>query len=980
MFLKKLLLVSVAIAALIPSAWADDSGITCSIPDVTTAYELSDVTDGTKEFALVNADNQALFYSNTSGQNYIYLADINEIAGWGTVGYKYQTFKISQEVESGKFLIKLGTSDSYFQSTETIATKSSSTDVCFGYSDLKSQNGADGKNYAVWSFEEVDGGGYKIKNVGIGAYVAKNAPSAACASSDDAGVWYIRPIVTKTVTNKMASGEDITIYALRNSTSSSSSYPKNKIPFVNERYSGSGSIAAGNDIITRTFSNLKVGTYEVTVCAAVSSANSVTTVSGDNLSEVFAGDQKSPLSVSIRSSVAPSEFPSYTFTTVVENGTLKCGINNLAASGNWYLLRVPKIVCQKDAASTIKDIISSYITDAEAVTGNMYTETKKTLSEAITAAKSLDSKTDDEIEKIFEDLKAATSAAKASVAEYEEMAKYTYLTSVQEKADELDGAGKTAFSSSSNEIKSNVTDGKYENTAAYEAAIDEAYVKAVKKQTTLNSDWTGVISNADFKTSDLSAWTFANDEKPHTLDVTNHNCEYYLQDFDLSQTITGMKKGTYELSLQAFQRLGYANTEEEKTTLMDEYRKGTWTSCAELYTTAQTSDVKNIFEYAQTTKLYDVSGYWGNDTEVAYNDSTFYVPFSMTGTKTWFEQVDADGVPYYTTTAKAVVTEEGGSLKFGFRGNLKDVKGWLIFDNFKLKYINEAVLVDAAESEKLLASVPSTSYLATLKAKVDACVKDLESDKTNGTYYAALQDVIGDAQTSAKAYASAKDGIAKVKEVLASTNVYTAEAYKTLSESNAAVEKAYGEATLSTEDAAAYYAKVFGTGSSRAANTIDDFLLSAWGTTDYNGLPYINTWSSEVTDLTVPFFEYWSTAALGGKTLTATLDGLNPNALYDVTALTRIQSTSTTDEPYGITLQVGSGIPVDVCDVTKSAEGKNSSNDIVKDDSGNITTARYCGTYTATGRADAKGTLTIKYNVAADNNVSWLIFQNVNYI
>jgi hypothetical protein len=118
--------------------------------------------------------------------------------------------------------------------------------------------------------------------------------------------------------------------------------------------------------------------------------------------------------------------------------------------------------------------------------------------------------------------------------------------------------------------------------------------------------------------------------------------------------------------------------------------------------------------------------------------------------------------------------------------------------------------------------------------------------------------------------------------------------------------------------------------------------------------------------MTTPFFEYWvsnsSTAKLGERTLTATLSDV-PAGNYLVDVLVRVSKNTGEDPtPYGITLDVNGGTPVDVC----------AGNQIGS-------TTYYYDTFRALGTVADDGVLTINFNVAEDNNINWLAFKNVTY-
>jgi hypothetical protein len=945
MFLKKLLLVSVAIAALIPSAWADDSEATYFTPDLTNEYTFDQVKGGGVKFSLVNDAGKLLYV--TTGNPGKLTGNIDDLIGWGQ--YASVALEVSKGSSDENYLLPLFNINQTAQITGSWSQDwclQTNGNIIFGYGRLFANGhsyGADGDNLGLWTFESVATGGYKIKNVGKQGYLVDGG--AATATEANAAVWHLRPLLEKSLAYSV--GDHPFIYALRNSSMSGNTGTYGE-PHVYEYYQGS-SVATG-DVMVQNVSNLKIGKYKVTVCANASSAYNKSTNSGTGKTQVFVGDATSDVDVVVRNDL--SSLDTYTFENVVvkEDGKLSFGIRNIAESGNWYVMKLSDIEYTESAASTIKEMISSYITDAKAISGNMYSGTKQSLDDAIAAAEKLDSNSSDEdVETTFDNLVTATSAAKASVAEYEEMAKYTYLTSVQEKANKLDGAGKTAFSSSSTEIKSNVTDGKYENTAAYEAAIDEAYVKAVKSQTTEGSDWTGVLSNPHFTTSDVSAWTITGSSPK--VDVTNHNCEYYQQTFDMSQTLTGMKKGTYEISLQAFQRPGDAET------AYNNYIAGNEKSYATLYTTGQQTDVKDISVHAGTSSVN------GDDSKVTVNGTTYYLPNSMAGAKTWFEKTDEKGVPYYTTTVEAVVAKDGGDLTFGFKGELPSDKGWLIFDNFTLTYKSTEAKVDEKESETLLGTVPETDlYDGAIKKVVDEWKDKLKADKTDAEAYTELQAAIKKAEASIAVYKPVAAKLAAMEEVIASTNFYSAEA---LANNYTNPKAAYEARTMTTEEATEYVKA--GRGGTEAK-----LLMSLWDEEPKEGaVYYINTWSSEGsedgTNFTTPFYEYYTETKidnvikLAAKTLTGTLKGVTPGT-YCVKVWSRVHVNAENATPSGVTLKVNGSDAVDVCKATQVG-----------------TSQFYLDYFKVKAVVGDSGELTIQFDVAGDNNINWLSFKNITY-
>ena len=206
-----------------------------------------------------------------------------------------------------------------------------------------------------------------------------------------------------------------------------------------------------------------------------------------------------------------------------------------------------------------------------------------------------------------------------------------------------------------------------------------------------------------------------------------------------------------------------------------------------------------------------------------------------------------------------------------------------------------------------------------------------------------------------------------------STNVYTAEAFEAYKAIVDGAQQKYDEGTLTQAEAGSFVNPEVVTGW-RAGNDFDDMLLSAWTINDvqcnnFDTNLYINSWSVEGetdgSEFKVPFFEYWTgdDQSLGATTLTATQTGLSAGLKYDVSVWVRVRAKNGYTAPaYGITLDVNGGEAVDVAAGSQIG-----------------TSQFFLAEYTATGVADENGVLKINFNIAADNNISWLSFKNVNY-
>ena len=302
------------------------------------------------------------------------------------------------------------------------------------------------------------------------------------------------------------------------------------------------------------------------------------------------------------------------------------------------------------------------------------------------------------------------------------------------------------------------------------------------------------------------------------------------------------------------------------------------------------------------------------------------------------------------------------------------IANWMGIDNVSLTYygaeasVNDVLFgsyIKTVEELRATATGLLTKVNDATKATLETALAGTETIESTIEAYEAAISTLNTAINAAKPNADVKVAIDNYYDLMASTNVYTQEAYNTFK----AIADAYlakWEANELTEPVVNPYT-IQGW---HAEVNYDDFLLSAWGTNNFDTNLYINTWSGEGendgSNFKVPFFEYWTgdDQSLGATTKTATITGLAPNAYYSVSAWVRVRIKNGATAPtYGITLSVGAdGTPVDVAAGTQVGASP-----------------FYIGEYTATGTTDANGTLTINFNVAADNNISWLSFKNVKY-
>lgn len=408
-------------------------------------------------------------------------------------------------------------------------------------------------------------------------------------------------------------------------------------------------------------------------------------------------------------------------------------------------------------------------------------------------------------------------------------------------------------------------------------------------------------------------------------DVSNYCAEAYHNNFSITQTIANAPKGVYKLNAQGFYRQdGDAN-----------------------------ENLPVFFMNDETATFPVLSG--GENSMAAAGES--------------FSNGSYAAEPIF------VQIDEEGALTVGARLE-NNTSVWAIWDNFKLTYYGPDATLESVQSVDLIEQLNALRQLAeeqkeeenvspATKTALDAALAATETvePKTTEAYKEAIATMTTPTE-QAKKDINNKPAIDAMYSLMESTNVYTQEAYDTFKAAADDYLAAWEAGTLTETVVNPYAIQAW-----HFDNNYDDFLLSAWGQTDFNSALYINTWSVEGetdgTEFKVPFFEYWTgdTRSLGANTWTATVTGLVPGKQYTATAWTRVRRMdNNTDAPYGISFQIEGGEPVDLQSMSIVNNGP-----------------FFIAQLYAEGTADENGNLKIQFVIDQANNISWLSFQNVNY-
>ncbi|MCR4613796.1 MAG: hypothetical protein K5778_07325 [Bacteroidaceae bacterium] len=183
--------------------------------------------------------------------------------------------------------------------------------------------------------------------------------------------------------------------------------------------------------------------------------------------------------------------------------------------------------------------------------------------------------------------------------------------------------------------------------------------------------------NFVFNGKQRSAWVWSNPNANHSIgingndenaasDAQYYNGEVFNDANTISQTLTGLKRGTYILSAQAFYRNGNIPTAEAAR------QNGTESINAFLFAGAAETPLLSIF---------DDAGNYGDN--VGYASALGYIPDTRTQSGQYFYKglYNRNNIAFYVSTP-------GSSINIGLRKEA-GTQDWMAFDNFHLTYFGE---------------------------------------------------------------------------------------------------------------------------------------------------------------------------------------------------------------------------------------------------------------------------------------------------
>ncbi len=443
-------------------------------------------------------------------------------------------------------------------------------------------------------------------------------------------------------------------------------------------------------------------------------------------------------------------------TFISTGGDIKMGLRTVNATANWIAGDNFKLTYYGEVSEDpYKVVLDDAIKQAEAKYADLddvhaNKDIKDAFIETVETAKAAT----EDYQAMNDSLNVAVKALENSIKEY-----VTFAGFMEENQAKQDAFAETSFAGVSDllgdlymEWEEAYNDGTAtsEYIASAEQQMSDIIVKYITEHAQEGDEITALITNPDFDTrfsgwsttGATPAWGGTGENTQGTLaDVTMVSgcAEVYQKPFDMYQVIRNMPKGSYKLTVQAFERNDKNGTTAGKSA--DDYNQyGDANLRAVLYADDVQTKVCHIYQYA-TTDLIFSNGGWFSDVNAGTETEPAYIPNGMDGANYHFYNNDKQD---YVVNLYFTVKEDGDSVRIGIKTTAES--GWIIFDNFRLYY-------QGAGAE---------AY----KAQIDALTEALSTVFDDATYYGADAKKKADNAITAMAEAyESKSGDACMKAV-----------------------------------------------------------------------------------------------------------------------------------------------------------------------------------------------------------------------
>ena len=220
------------------------------------------------------------------------------------------------------------------------------------------------------------------------------------------------------------------------------------------------------------------------------------------------------------------------------------------------------------------------------------------------------------------------------------------------------------------------------------------------------------VTNPGFDGNSSKGWTWSSNAQSQTVRV---ECmEFWNGMFDIWQVLSGLNKGHYRLSVQAYYRTGDFSEAAWRA-----YQEGTEEITAVFYAGVHETPVASVYSYELP---YYLSGCWTYSTGNWWEGGEeHYYANSMENGREAF-----DNGAYWNT----LTFEAEGDVTIGLRTDSYNRSNWCLFDNFKLEISSD----DIVKVEKVSLSLPMTELVVGQTVQAVATVSPENATKKQLTW------------------------------------------------------------------------------------------------------------------------------------------------------------------------------------------------------------------------------------------------------
>ena len=407
----------------------------------------------------------------------------------------------------------------------------------------------------------------------------------------------------------------------------------------------------------------------------------------------------------------------------VIDGNLRIGVKNIAAlTGRWFAVDNFKLTYARQltaeeqeaiAKANAKAVYEEALAAAQAIGNGAIPATAYNSLQTVITNNTLEDATSTEYNNAATALNEAVEAAIPLVAPYaawkDLKPQADALVEVSNNNATANGELSSAITAQNTATEAATTAGDITTATSTLKSAMITYIQAAEPTNDECFDLTFMIENPHFTKGEggnkvATGWTLAEGGAITEHRIATHNFEAWHAQFNLSQTIPDLPKGTYKVTLQGFARHDHSASIDQ----------------TKLYCGIVDQEIKNIkAEYSETSyyKKGDVKmGDENYDSSYQLDEKTVYQPNGMTGAYYWFQQTNPlTGKPFYTNEVQTLVPE-AGDLTIGFK--CESLSDWVIWDNFHLYYYGSAIAVTIDENETKSFSDDIENAKVTLKRTI----------------------------------------------------------------------------------------------------------------------------------------------------------------------------------------------------------------------------------------------------------------------